>query len=137
MGQCDYANRAGGANVGAGGRGDGMKRHPVLIATLCCLGLPLLGIAFCDRPLLSYLEFPPLTRYVPHAPFSWPPFIALALLIVATLTPFIRRLSAAPLILPHPSSLPPPASSLLPHPSSFPWWGWLGLAAGVCIGQAI
>ena len=108
-----------------------MKRHPVLIATLCCLGLPLLGIAFCDRPLLSYLEFPPLTRYVPHAPFSWPPFIALALLIVATLTPFIRRLSAAPLILPHPSSLPPPASSLLPHPSSFPWWGWLGLAAGV------
>jgi hypothetical protein len=37
------------------------------------LGLPLLGIWIAGYPISDYLEFPPRTRYVQHAPFlGWP-----------------------------------------------------------------
>lgn len=36
------------------------------------VGLPLLGLFLAGLPLAPYLEFPPLTRHVQHAAFSWP-----------------------------------------------------------------
>ena len=51
----------------------------VILLVLLLVGLPLLGIVIAGQPLDRYLEFPPRTRYVQHAPFSWTVFIALAL----------------------------------------------------------
>jgi hypothetical protein len=35
------------------------------------LGLPLLGVLTAGYPAARYLEFPPRTRCVAHASFSW------------------------------------------------------------------
>ncbi|MCE9614698.1 MAG: hypothetical protein K8T26_10510 [Lentisphaerae bacterium] len=98
-----------------------------LLAALL-LGLPLLGVSLAGRPVARYLEFPPLTHYVTHAPFAWPAFIALALGILAVVLPFDlhawrhrRRLPSAP-----PRDHRLPATDHLPSP--FPWWGHAGLA---------
>ena len=42
------------------------------------LGLPWAGILLADLPVARYLEFPPHTLYITHAPFSWPVFVGLA-----------------------------------------------------------
>ncbi|MGD8290190.1 MAG: hypothetical protein PVF37_00700, partial [Desulfobacterales bacterium] len=36
------------------------------------LGLPLVGLFLAGYPVSRYLEFPPKTQYIVHAPFSWP-----------------------------------------------------------------
>jgi len=54
--------------------------------------LPLVGATIWrDEPLAYYLAFPPRLGGVEHAPFSWSVFIGLAVLILASLLPFIRR----------------------------------------------
>ncbi|NJN70624.1 MAG: hypothetical protein HC801_10345, partial [Nitrospira sp.] len=59
-----------------------MSRPGVICVLLALvLGLPLLGVLLAGEPVWRYLEFPPRTSYVQHDPFSWPVFIALALLI--------------------------------------------------------
>ena len=84
------------------------------------VGLPLAGIAASGRSLGAYLEFPPLTQYVRHAPFSWPVFAGMAVLIGAVLAPFLWRIARAWR-----------ATSPAPHPvRAFPWWGWAAAAAG-------
>lgn len=99
-------------------------QRPLVLGSivLLLLGLPLLGVYLSGRPVDPYLEFPPRTRYVDHAPFSWPVFVSFALAIIATLTLFaltiLRRLA----------SESPPRSSSCSRRRSFPWWGWLGLA---------
>jgi hypothetical protein len=82
------------------------------------VGLPLLGVRLKGGALADYLEFPPLTLHVGHAPFSWPVFIAMALFILAAILPFDlhvfksrRRVSPAP-----------------PPVRPFPRWGWAGFA---------
>ena len=35
------------------------------------IGFPLLGVWLAGLPLAPYFEFPPQTRFVQHAPFSW------------------------------------------------------------------
>jgi hypothetical protein len=87
-------------------------------ALVCALliGLPLLGVALAGRPLGPYLEFPPVTRYVVHAPFSWPVFIALSAFTFACVAPFIIAVLRAPRL---PSTAPV---------ARFPWWGWAGVA---------
>lgn len=81
------------------------------------LGLPLLGISLAGLPLGRYLEFPPRTRYVAHAPFSWAAFIGYSILILAVVIPFLlkgvgtKRLSKVKTSGRHP----------------FPWWGWAGI----------
>ncbi|MBN2430179.1 MAG: hypothetical protein JXQ27_01830 [Acidobacteria bacterium] len=83
-------------------------------------GLPLLGVLAGGLPLRRYLEFPPQTRYVDHAAFSWWLFVFLALLILGTVAPFVihvlrqARTATAP---------PSPARA-------FPWWGCAGLGCG-------
>lgn len=41
--------------------------------------LPLLGLVAADAPVSEYLDFPPRTRFVPHAPFAWSVFLLFAL----------------------------------------------------------
>ena len=84
---------------------------PLLLIVLPLAGLMLRGIS--PGP---YLQFPPLTRYVRHAPFSLPVFILLTLFVLAVMLPLFRRL----LLYPgrgQAESCPGPA---------FPWWGYSG-----------
>ena len=97
-----------------------MKR---LLATylflLAMLTLPLLGIWISGDEMATYLEFPPRTHHVEHAPFSWPVFIGLACVILATVIPFLLRIVRTK----EPRNTPP-----VRH---FPWWGWLSAALGI------
>jgi hypothetical protein len=86
------------------------------------LGLPLLGIWIAGYPISDYLEFPPRTRYVQHAPFSWLAFVVYSLLIAACTGPLIIRTFK-----PHLPNKPHKRRSVQP----FPVWGWLGLAFGI------
>ena len=77
---------------------------------------PLIGAYLVDKPLGPYLEFPPTTTYVQQPGFYWPVFVALLLVVIVTVTPFlvrIIRVKAAD------SVERPPGKPL-------PWWGWLG-----------
>jgi hypothetical protein len=106
-----------------------MSRAVVICAFLVLvLGLPLLGVLWAGEPLGRYLEFPPHTSYVQHEPFSWPVFIALALLIVTFLGPILFRITVSN------HQLSDIDQQLLRkrftlHASRFtlPWWGWVGL----------
>ncbi|HAS82951.1 MAG TPA: hypothetical protein DCS43_09850 [Verrucomicrobia bacterium] len=80
--------------------------------------LPLAGIVAGNKPIAPYLEFPPLTKHVHHAAFSWPVFIALAMLILAAVLPFVIRVLRSQ----------PRQAATLPPQLPFPWWGWLGVA---------
>jgi hypothetical protein len=103
---------------------DGLKMKgflaKIVILALMLLGLPLSGILAAGLPLSRYLEFPPRTLYVVHAPFSWAVFWAYALFIVVIITPFIKRGFRK-----SPEAEKPDAG-----PLPFPWWGWLGLLLG-------
>lgn len=112
----------------------------VILLVLVLGGLPLLGIVMSGQPLEHYLDFPPRTGYVQHAPFSWTVFIALALLIGVSVAPFVVRMVTSRLT----SGVPrhsigtswshqlleergTPTGRRLTSPA-FPWWGWLGAA---------
>ncbi len=88
-----------------------------LVALL--VGAPLMGLCLDRQPLAPYLHFPPQTRWVQHAAFSWPIFVAVAmadLLLFAAIVQGLRcRLSR---------SL---RSAEVPGRTGFPWWGWGGL----------
>ncbi len=88
----------------------------LLIVTLL-VGLPLLGILVAGKPVEQYLEFPPVTQYVEHAPFSWPTFIGLFLLVAVVTVPFIMTILAAP----------GPFRLYLVRVGPLPWWGWVGV----------
>ncbi len=92
-----------------------------LILASMLLGLPMLGIVLAGYPVLRYLEFPPETLYVSHAPFSWVAFIAYSGFIIAVVLP---------LLIPSVRSIRQSRSegaSLFP----FPWWGRLGVTTGM------
>lgn len=105
------------------------------ITLLLLLGLPLLGPALTGVDLSRYLEFPPQTRYVEHAPFAWAAFVALAALIAVVIGPFVLRilqangqlrLTACPQAMPAgPEGLPPGRRR------AFPLWGWGGVVFGL------
>ncbi len=87
------------------------------------LGLPLIGALVAGYPIVRYLEFPPQTRYVQHAPFSWPAFFVIVFVIVASvLPPVIKGIQSY-------SKSPLPTESSQSYP--FPWWGWIGIATGM------
>ena len=90
------------------------------VLTGMLLGLPMLGVVLAGYPITRYLEFPPETRYVCHAPFSWVAFTAYALFIVAVVFPLIvKTILCTRQIKIRPSP-----------PHTFPWWGWLGIITG-------
>jgi hypothetical protein len=55
----------------------------LLIGVVLVWAAPLLGLALAGIPVTPYLQFPPLTEAVAHAPFSWDVFVALSLLVAA------------------------------------------------------
>ena len=77
--------------------------------------LPLAGAAVAGKPLAAYLQFPPKTPDVRHAPFSLPVFLGLAALILAAAVPLLLRLHAS-------RRKEDPRKPAVP----FPWWGWGG-----------
>jgi len=88
---------------------------------LMLVGLPLVGVAVQGVDVRQFLEFPPLTRYVAHADFSWAVFAlilaaALALLMPLTWAVVYGRRRGG--------------DASVPAPGRFPWWGWPGLAFG-------
>lgn len=85
--------------------------------------LPLLGMTLADKPLDVYFEFPPLTRSIRHAPFSWAVFAGLAILIAITVLPFLLAAFQKPKTRPSQNQKPENARD-------FPWWGWVSLAVG-------
>lgn len=85
------------------------------------MGLPLLGVMSTGAPLTRYMEFPPRTRYIDHAPLSWQVFCGYALFIFIAVVPLvvqavrtIRKADAASA-----------------HHGQFPWWGWAGASTGL------
>lgn len=89
----------------------------LLILSALLIGLPLSGVALSGEPVARYLEFPPLTRYVEHAPVAWPAFVVVAALSLALFV------GLAYLLVPGRSV---PAVSRTVGATSFPGWGWLG-----------
>jgi hypothetical protein len=100
-----------------------MKRFLIKFCILAAmlLGLPLAGVALSGAPLRIYLEFPPETRYVSHAPFSWVAFVCYSLFILAAVAPLLIRAIQA-------IRRKETGRSLV---GVFPWWGWLGIGAGL------
>jgi hypothetical protein len=94
----------------------------VLVVLALLSGLPLLGVALLGEPLSPYLEFPPQTRSVAHAPFSWPLFLGITFLIVLTVAPIVLRVTRAG----------GSAHESVKPLRAFPWWGWLGAALTIC-----
>jgi hypothetical protein len=92
----------------------------IILATML-LGLPLLGVILNGYPLSKYLEFPPKTHYVQHAPFSGMAFGAYALSILAVVVPLIVKALQSP----------KEHREIISGRKAFPWWGWLGAVAGV------
>ena len=89
---------------------------------ICMLiGLPLLGMALSGKDISPYLEFPPLTRYVDHAPFDTTSFALIALVDLLMVCGMIHLLRAA-----YRRSGPQRQST-----GRFPRWGWIGAAAMV------
>jgi hypothetical protein len=93
----------------------------VLVVLALVGGLPLFGVAWLGNPLAPYLEFPPQPRSVEHAPFSWPMFVGITILVVLTLAPMMLRVARR-------------GGSTHPvRPThQFPWWGWFGGALTIC-----
>ena len=92
-----------------------------LLFALLLVGLPLLGLIAAGHDPAPYLEFPPLTRFVQHAGFSWPWFCFFAiadLLLIGGLLWAVRCGQKR-----KPQSVETPD-----YRSAFPWWGFAGLA---------
>ena len=80
--------------------------------------LPLAGCLLAGHPIAQYLEFPPQTRYVEHAPFSLLAFILYALFVLLIIGLFVAGSFRKPAIKTPPS---------VPSKRTFPWWGWVAL----------
>ncbi len=96
------------------------------------IGLPLAGVWLTGNDIATFLEFPPHTQYVEHAPFSWPVFIGLAIIILVVVLPFINQIFKHNV----PGSWIPATDSAAQtvagggDPGHFPWWGWIALGLG-------
>lgn len=58
------------------------------------IGLPLLGVVLENADIATYLEFPPLTRYVVHAPFNLSAFAVIAWVNLLMLSGMVSLLKA-------------------------------------------
>ena len=92
-----------------------------MILAIMLLGLPLMAVLGAGMPIPKYMEFPPKTQYVQHAPFSWIAFAIYTGIILAVIIPLIIKSFR----------IIPVSERNLPQPRSFPWWGWLGLFSGL------
>jgi hypothetical protein len=98
-----------------------LSKFIILAAML--IGLPLLGILMAGYPIERYLEFPPETRYIDHASFSWPVFFAYTAFIGASVILMVAAGFKRKKM---------PETTQKEATGAFPWWGWLGIAFGCC-----
>jgi hypothetical protein len=99
------------------------RRMYLFIAYLAAVALPAIGVLFAGLNPAPYLEFPPLTRHVEHAPFNWVAFIGMALGILVVVVPFDlwvwwNRGAGV-------------SAETKERKRSFPWWGWAGVVLGI------
>ena len=99
----------------------GKRMFKYLMTAVALIALPLLGITLAGFPVGQYFEFPPVTRYVYHAAYSRPAFMAYLCFIVAATAPVLYRIILYAAIV---RKVPEDAQP-------FPWLGWLGLTAGM------
>ena len=95
-----------------------------LLIAMMLVALPLVGIVVAGRDTTPYLAFPPLTRYVPQAGFSWTWFAFFAIvdgLAMAALLWAVRQGLRNRNV-----TFAGPVTG-----NRFPWWGWLALL--VCL----
>ncbi|HYY30430.1 MAG TPA: hypothetical protein VE860_21005 [Chthoniobacterales bacterium] len=94
---------------------------PLIILTALLIGLPMLGATSTGHPISLYLEFPPHTRYVQHAPFSWSVFavVGTGALLAGALFIFLYRRSRRDV-------------SWNAGRHQFPWWGWVSGFLIIC-----
>jgi hypothetical protein len=94
---------------------------PLIILTALLIGLPMLGATSTGHAISLYLEFPPHTRYVQHAPFSWSVFV-----LVATGALFA---AAAFIFLYRPCRREVRSNA---GRRQLPWWGWVSGFLVIC-----
>ncbi|CAK0769057.1 conserved membrane hypothetical protein [Gammaproteobacteria bacterium] len=102
--------------------------HPLslrIVVVVLLLALPLLGAAVVGLPLAPYLTFPTIQPTV-HFEFSWTVFIIIAILLVASVVPFLWCLVRARATCP----------VFVRADRNFPWWGiaaliWTGVIWGM------
>jgi len=87
-----------------------------LILSIMLIGLPVLGVWWHGADVTAYFEFPPRTRFVEHAPFSWPAFVLVATQAVVALA-LIGYLLSGRRSVRH--------NGAGDAPGELPWWGWL------------
>jgi len=97
----------------------------LLAALPLLVGLPLLGAGLAGKPLTQYMEFPPTTHYVQHAPFSWPFFAVMVAITAGVVTPLVTHVLRS-----QSQELSTPGLRA-PGDAVFPWWGWAALIAGI------
>lgn len=85
------------------------------------MGFPMLGVFLADLPVRDFLEFPPETMHVAHAPSSWGVFILFCLIILLGISPLFFCFEWK-----KPSQKDPWG-----YAASFPWWGWAGMVLGM------
>ena len=118
------------------------SRQVVLLTSVLLLGLPLIGLWQAGISVAPYLEFPPRTQSLAHAPFSWSAFLVVLLAILGTIGPVLYHIIG---VHRQPPCVPPPpvetqhSATRHAHGAehgrgtlgterdrhSFPWWGWL------------
>lgn len=94
------------------------------------IGLPMLGVLGACLPVSRYLEFPPETRYLTHAPFSWIAFAVFCAIISSILLSLVLILRIRPIRSVEDRSKPIWTQSEAPR-GTFPWWGWAGILTGL------
>ena len=90
----------------------------VVLCTAILIGLPLAGVRLSGSDIGPYLEFPPVTQYVLHAPFSWTAFVLIGALDSLMLLGTVLLLKKSKLA----THITADDSNVL-----FPSWGWWGL----------
>lgn len=87
----------------------------LLISAALTWAAPFVGLLSHGAPIARYLSFPPRTRFVEHAPFSWPAFVAIGAIALATVALYATAFARAQ----------PQHESH--ERTRFPIWGWLGI----------
>ncbi len=102
-----------------------MDRKPlpskIILGVICAamlIGLPLTGLRAINADIGAYLEFPPITRYVVHAPFDAFAFAVICVLDVMMLIGIALLLK---------TSINRRRAIAVRNPQAFPSWGWLGI----------
>lgn len=98
-------------------------RTEIMVGLLLLVGLPLLGVYLAGESIGRYLEFPPTTQYVEHAPFSWMVFVGMAVGLAGIVGWGVWRRQCP--------EERKQGSGFRVQGVRFPWWGWCGVVLGI------